>query len=198
MTRQVGPAVAGPGDAGWCGRRVDRQAFDVAGITTVALSDHPDTVEAARALLEEYMRLPDVWERFGGVPARFPEPFEREIRTFPGGAVPPGGEVIVGVSETGELVGVGQVVGFEGEVCEFKRVFVRPEHRRKGVGVQVAQAMAVRARELGYRRVVLDVVPERTAAIALWIGLGFRSCPPYRQYPCPMEFMAMDLDGRAT
>ena len=58
--------------------------------------------------------------------------------------------------------------------------------------------MIERARDLGYRRVLLDVMAERTAAVALWAGLGFRACPPYRTYPFAMVFMEMHLDGGET
>jgi len=36
---------------------------------------------------------------------------------------------------------------------------------------------------------VLDVVPSRTGAIALYRGLGFAEIEPYDQYPFPMVFL---------
>ena len=161
----------------------------------MVLSDHPDKVEPARVLLEEYLRLPDVWESSGGVPAQLPEPFEREIRTFPGTAVPPEGDVILAVSSPGDTVAMGQFVRLEGAVCEFKRVYVRPEHRRQGIAAAVVNVMKQRARDLGYQRVVLNVMTRRTGAVALWASLGFLPCPPYRTYRFPMAFMGMDLKG---
>lgn len=165
----------------------------VAATPTVVLSDHPDKVQAARVLLEEYLRLADAWEPAGGVPLRLPASFEREITAFPGDAIPPQGDVIVGVAASGNIVAAGHVVPVEPFVCEFKRLYVRPDHRGTGMGKQVAEAMIGRARALGYCRAVLDVMPQRTAAVALWTHVGFRRCPPYRAYPFPMEFMALDL-----
>ena len=39
----------------------------------------------------------------------------------------------------------------------------------------------------------LDVVPERTAAIALYRSLGFRDTAPLHEYPFPMVFLAREL-----
>jgi putative acetyltransferase len=166
----------------------------VACTSTLRLSDHGNSVEAARGLLQEYLRLPDAWERFGGVPDRLPDPLEREIEAFPGEATPPGGDVILGVTASGDVVAAGHIVRLEPIVCEFKRLYVRPEDRRNGLATQVVEAMVHRARVLGYRRAVLDVMPERASAIAFWARLGFRPCPPYRVYPFTMNFMEMDLD----
>jgi predicted GNAT family acetyltransferase len=62
---------------------------------------------------------------------------------------PSGGDVILAVTSTGDAVAVGYIVGFEPEVCEFKRVYVPPEHRRRGIAAQLATAMVARARDLG-------------------------------------------------
>lgn len=102
--------------------------------------------------------------------------------------------MIIGVAPTVEAVTAGHIVRLEHDMCEFKRVYVRSEHRQRGIGMDVAGAMIDRARILGYRRAVLDVMPERTVAVALWASLGFRPCPAYRAYPFPMEFMDIDLD----
>lgn len=169
------------------------QALVVAAIPTLLLSEYPDKIEAARALLEEYLRLADGWEPFGGVPVRLPAALEREITAFPGDAAPPEGDVILRVAASGNIVAAGHVAPVEPYVCEFKRLYVRPDQRGKGTGRQVAEAMMRRARALGYRRAVLDVMPQRSAAVALWIDVGFRSCPPYREYPFPMEVMGLDL-----
>ncbi|MGH8991296.1 MAG: GNAT family N-acetyltransferase [Acidimicrobiia bacterium] len=158
------------------------------------MSDYPDLREPARGLLEEYLRLPDIWQDHGGVPERLPERFEREIEAFPGPAAPPAGDVVIGLGPGGDAVAAGHIVGSETGTCELKRVYVRPAGRRQGAGTQLARAMIERARSLGYRRAVLDVMPSRTGAVALWHLLGFRDCAPYRTYSFPMTAMALDLD----
>ena len=183
---------------GWCGAAAIRQASEMAAVSTLLLSEHPDRVDATRVLLEEYLSLADAWERFGGVPVRLPAFLEHEITAFPGNSVPPDGDVIVGVADNGNVVAAGHVVPAEPFLCEFKRLYVRPDDRGKGTARQVAEAMINRARALGYRRAVLDVMPERAAAVVLWTRVGFRPCSPYRTYPFPMEFMELDLVDSAS
>lgn len=79
--------------------------------------------------------------------------------------------------------------------CEMKRMWVRPEFRRRGAARALAEALVDHARRLGYREMVLDVVAHRTAAIALYRDLGFRECAPTREYPFPMVFLSRPLAG---
>jgi putative acetyltransferase len=156
------------------------------------LTEHPEHLEATRSLLREYLLLPDVWDRFGGVPDRLPDPFEREVLSFPGPATPPGGEVVLAVAE-GDVVAVGHLVPLGEQGCELKRMYVRPHYRRRGVATRVAGTIIDRARFLGYRRILLDVLPERVGAVLLWKSFGFRPSPPYRTYPFAVEFMEKEL-----
>jgi ribosomal protein S18 acetylase RimI-like enzyme len=49
------------------------------------------------------------------------------------------------------------------------------------------------ARGLGFRRMVLDVVPHRKRAIALYEAFGFTHTAPIHQYPFDMIALARDL-----
>ena len=176
-------------DAVWFG-----QPVQMADVVVELMSDHPEHSDSARALLEQYIRLPDAWERHGGVPVELPEVFSREIAVFPGSARPPSGDVVVGVVN-GTVVAAGHIVPAAGsDACEFKRVFVQSSHRRAGVGARLAGAMIDRAASLGYGRVLIDVMPERGGAIAFWERLAFAPCEPYRDYPFPMAFMERRLE----
>jgi GNAT superfamily N-acetyltransferase len=167
----------------------------VAGVEIVLLSEHPQHVERARTLLEQYVRLPDAWERWGGVPTDLPAFFREELAAFPGAARPPTGDVVLALLGT-RVLGVGLVAPAHDDACEFKRVFVQEEFRRRGVGDRLADSMIDRAAALGYGRAVIDVVPERHGAIAFWQGRGFTPCAPYREYPFEMVFMERPLAPR--
>jgi GNAT superfamily N-acetyltransferase len=169
-----------------------RQNGQMSATAFVELSEHPEWIEATRSLLQEYLCLPDAWERFGGVPVRLPKILAREVSMFPGPAAPPEGDAILAINAN-ELIAAGHIVALMDDVCEFKRVYVRPTHQRRHVATRLGEAMIERARNLGHQRIVLDVAPERPAAVQLWTSLGFRPCEPYRTYPFAMEFMEREL-----
>src|SRR3977135_806833 len=88
------------------------------------------------------------------------------------------------VAESGETAegGVG-VTPASGGTCEMNRLWTRPGHRSRGLGRALCEASMHAARELGFRRMILDVVPERTRAIALYRSLGFVDAAAAHEYP---------------
>jgi GNAT superfamily N-acetyltransferase len=61
-----------------------------------------------------------------------------------------------------------------------KRLYVRSTFRNRGVARGLLEKFLAAARELGYRRIVLDTDRKRMpAAYALYRALGFEDCEPY-------------------
>jgi len=135
----------------------------------------PEEMPHVRKLFEEYAASLDIDLCF--------QDFERELETLPGGYGPPDGIIIVAFSD-GEAAGCVALRRLESKVCEMKRLYVKPEHRGKGVGRALAEAVIERAREIGYASIKLDTLRSMTEANALYVSLGFTECAPYRLNPC--------------
>jgi carbonic anhydrase len=87
------------------------------------------------------------------------------------------------------------LIGSDG-VCEMKRLYVTPEERGQGIGAALAMAAIKAAKEIGYRKLMLDTLPNMRMAVKLYRELGFTEAPAY--YQTPVEgtmFLALDLEN---
>jgi len=80
------------------------------------------------------------------------------------------------------------------ETCEMKRLYVRPEARRKGLGRTLAESAIAHARAIGFDRMLLDTLPSMAEARDLYTSLGFRETDAYRHNPVEgTSFLALEL-----
>jgi len=121
------------------------------------------------ALLREY-------ENQIGVSLSFQD-FTAELADLPGAYAPPGGALILARGAHGPaLAGCVAVrpVPAAAHQCEMKRLYVRAEARKSGLGRRLALAAIAAGRRLGYQTICLDTLPSMLAAQALYATLGFR------------------------
>ena len=69
-----------------------------------------------------------------------------------------------------------------GEQAEIVSLGVLPEHRRRGIGSALLDAICGEARSRGAERVVLEMASDNEAASALYAGRGFRVVGLRRNY----------------
>jgi ribosomal protein S18 acetylase RimI-like enzyme len=75
-----------------------------------------------------------------------------------------------------------------------KRLYVRPAHRKSGLGQQLVQAVIEAARRAGHRELRLDTLASMASAQALYRRLGFVEIPPYNTAHLPgTRFYSLDL-----
>jgi ribosomal protein S18 acetylase RimI-like enzyme len=108
--------------------------------------------------------------------------FEAELAGLPGEYAAPGGHLLLAFVGR-ELAGCGALRPFadadHANACEMKRLYVRPQFRRFGLGRILAQALLDEARRLGYSEMLLDTLDDMESARELYASLGFVEIPPY-------------------
>jgi putative acetyltransferase len=151
-----------------------------------------DQIALARELFLEYAKALTVDLCF--------QDFTRELQELPGKYSSPGGRLLLtyyndnGAHE--RLVGCGALRSLSPEICEMKRLFVRPEFRGHGIGRALTLALISAAREIGYRALRLDTLPEMREAHKLYEELGFREIAPYCSNPVKgVRYLELDLSA---
>jgi len=140
-----------------------------------------------------------VSDLFQGYAASLPvdlgyQDFAAELAGLPGKYAEPKGALLLACDNAGAPLGCIALRPLDEDVCEMKRLFLKPEARGLGLGRALAEAIIVAARDRGYRELRLDTLPSMTSAIALYEGLGFERIEPYyAPTPDGTVFMALKL-----
>jgi putative acetyltransferase len=77
-----------------------------------------------------------------------------------------------------------------GRSAEVKRLYVRPAHRGNGIARTMMSHAHDHAARHGMTRLILDVLPARTAVIRFYGRLGYTETGPFEtESPVPMTYM---------
>ena len=109
--------------------------------------------------------------------------FDDELANLPGDYAPPDGRLLLAEYED-QLAGCVALHKLSGEICEMKRLYLRPQFRGKGLGRAFAERIIAEARHIGYTKMRLDTVePVMKDAVAMCRRIGFVEIPPYCANP---------------
>src|ERR1700719_3883742 len=137
--------------------------------------ESPAQIEQARELFLEYAQSLGFSLCF--------ESFDQELASLPGDYAPPDGRLVL-ATDNSQTAGCVALHKLGPEICEMKRLYVRPQLRGRGLGRELAEKIIAEARQLGYKKLRLDTFePIMKKAVAMYRQLGFREIPPYRQNP---------------
>jgi GNAT superfamily N-acetyltransferase len=156
---------------------------------TVTHAETAADLEHVRTLFVEYQQWLDVDLCFQG--------FDEELLSLPSAYAPPRGRLLL----AREGVAVAGTVGMwplGADLCEMKRLFVRPPWRGSGLGRRLACAIVEEAKAVGYAHMRLDSLERLVAARTLYESMGFARIPAY--YDNPLDdvlFMQLDLTSAA-
>ncbi len=122
--------------------------------------------------------------------------FEDELRGLPGRYAGPAGAMGLAWAADGKTAG-GEAAGAvalrplsplaaQQAACEAKRLYVRPQYRRHGLGHALVEWITGQARARGYRAICCDTLLTMAGPIRLYKQLGFRILDgPYAETPTP-------------
>jgi len=154
-------------------------------MTEIHSARFPQDLERVVAIFREYIVSPSVSLDF--------QDYEREFASLPGKYAAPQGRLLLAWKD-GVVVGCAALRQVDERTCEMKRVFIRATARGEGLGRRLIEAILAEAREAGYARICLDVLPEFTAAQAIYASLGFLPAPPVAVNPVAgTKFLGLDL-----
>lgn len=133
-------------------------------------------IAEARDLFVEYQKELGIDLCFQG--------FEEELASLPGKYAAPTGALTLADMD-GKVAACGAVRDLGGGVCELKRIYVRPEFRGLGIGLEMSEWLIDYAASAGYEICRLDTLRRLEKAVRMYEKLGFKEIPPYNFNPEP-------------
>lgn len=119
--------------------------------------------------------------------------FEEELSNLPGDYSAPQGCLLIAIHND-KISGCVSLRAIDDNICEMKRLYVKPEFRGFGIGKKLALAIIEKGKDLGYKYMRLDTIEFMEQAIKLYERLGFYDIEAYRYNPIKgTRFMELNL-----
>ncbi len=154
---------------------------------TTPIDIAPPRTDADNAAIKELMRE---YAQSLGFSLAY-QGFEEEMAGFPGKYAGPKGALLL--ARAGEdAAGTVALRPLDVEICEMKRLYVRPVFRGlrlpdgRSIGRALAEGIIEAGRARGYKRLRLDTIGGKMqAAVKLYRAMGFVEIAPYYASPVP-------------
>jgi GNAT superfamily N-acetyltransferase len=101
--------------------------------------------------------------------------------------LPPHGRMLLAI-EGATAAGIACMRRIGKRTSEIKRMYVRPDFRRKGIGRAMVEALIAEAQGIGYTTMRLDSTRFMVSAHSLYRSMGFREIEPYAESEIPLQF----------
>ena len=141
----------------------------------------------ARSVIDRYFAELDTRFRSGFDPGPGGAAADADTMREPSGA-------FVVVHDTGEAVGCGGVIRVDDGTAEIKRMWIRPDHRGRGLGRRLLAHLESVAAGFGHRRVLLDTNESLSEAIAMYGRSGYQPVERYNDNPYAHHWFAKELE----
>jgi GNAT superfamily N-acetyltransferase len=138
-------------------------------MTAIRRAEFPADVAALLRIWREFIADSPVSLDYQGNDADF--------ASLPGKYAAPEGCVLL-AERDGEIEGCVAFRRVSADICEMKRLYVRPHARGSHLGRALVQRLIAEARSVGYREMRLDVQAKSVAARTLYGALGFVAAEP--------------------
>lgn len=142
---------------------------------SIVNADTTKRIEHAKALFRKYADALNFDLGF--------QDFDQELKSFPDQYSQHSGGYLLLALNGGEAIGCVGLRRLEAEICEMKRLYVKPGARGLNVGRMLAETVIRKAKSLGYSKMRLDTLSRMKGANHLYRSLGFKEIPPYRYNP---------------
>lgn len=137
----------------------------------------------------------DIWREFVASPSVSLEHQNNQVEfdNIPGKYAEPAGRILL-ADRDGEIDGCVSLKPIDREICEMKRLYVRPRARGTRLGFTLVKRLIDEARSIGYAEMRLDVLEEFIQAKRLYAAFGFVPAEPISFNPLPgTQFLGLHL-----
>lgn len=107
-----------------------------------------------------------------------PEGIDADLANIEGSYRARGGEMFVLEDEGGSIIGSYGLYPVSDMVCELRKMYLPAEHRGMGLGKRMLEDAIARAKQMGFREMVLETASVLVEAIGLYKSFGFTEYTP--------------------